>query len=597
MIGMVHTILVFCGKHAAKIRTAYLLSFLRAICANAPIMLATYMIGALLSGRADEMLCVLLAIALLFFMGMNALLRNLSDRLQSATGYKVFAEKRMEFGEHLRRLPMGYFTEGNKGKISAILSQDMVFIEEMSMNVVADVVSDLCAQAILTIFLFALHPYLGLTALSVALLAFFISFFMVRSDKRSSLDRQNTIEEMTDAVIEYTDGLAVSRAFGRTGASAAELRQSMEDMTRANISYENRHMPFERWQHILYGIGMSAILAEAILLLSRGELALERFIGVMLFLFHLFSPLKHLFGLDTRFAIMKIALDRIQNVFEEKPLAEVVSDEECLREAPAEAEEAAKVPEVEFRNVCFSYDGGEEVLHDISFAAGRGELIALIGHSGSGKTTIANLLARFWDIGSGKILVRGVDIRRMSMSSLMEKISMVFQNVYLFEDTVYNNIAMGKDNVSYEDVVQAAKAARCYDFIMKLPYGFDTVIGEGGHSLSGGEAQRISIARCILKDAPIVILDEATASIDADNERSIQEAMTQLCKDKTTIVIAHRLHTVRNANKLILIDEGRIADSGTHEELLARSELYNRLIALQSADGRAAGRAVAGGEA
>ena len=208
-------------------------------------------------------------------------------------------------------------------------------------------------------------------------------------------------------------------------------------------------------------------------------------------------------------------------------------------------------------------------------------MVALVGESGSGKTTIANLLARFWDVSSGKIIVHGTDIRKMPMGALMDHISIVFQKVYLFEDTVFNNIAMGKENATYEEVAEAAKKARCYDFIMNLPYGFDTVIGEGGSTLSGGEAQRISIARCILKDAPIIILDEATASIDADNERYIKEAMSELCRNKTVIVIAHRLNTIQSADKIIVMDHGRIAEQGDHRTLMENKGAYYQMYSLQ----------------
>ena len=205
-------------------------------------------------------------------------------------------------------------------------------------------------------------------------------------------------------------------------------------------------------------------------------------------------------------------------------------------------------------------------------------MIALVGESGSGKTTIANLLARFWDIEEGEIRFRGINIQEIPLSALMEQISMVFQNVYLFEDTVFNNIHMGRTSATKEQVIEAAKKARCYDFIMDMPYGFDTRIGEGGSTLSGGQAQRISIARCILKDAPVIILDEATASMDADNEAMIQQALSELCKDKTTIVIAHRLHTVRHADKLLVIKEGNIIEQGNHDELLAKKGVYYQML-------------------
>ena len=242
---------------------------------------------------------------------------------------------------------------------------------------------------------------------------------------------------------------------------------------------------------------------------------------------------------------------------------------------------AGGAPEVEFRNVTFAY-GEKEVLHDVSFTLEKNRMLALVGPSGGGKSTVANLLSRFWDVKQGQVLVRGRDIRDIPLSDLMDQISMVFQRVYLFQDTVYNNIAMGRTDATREEVYEAARKARCYDFIMELPDGFDTVIGEGGASLSCGERQRISIARCILKDAPIVILDEATASVDADNESYIQEAITQLCRGKTLLVIAHRLNTIRHADEILVIDQGRIVQAGDHETLMAEEGIYHRFITARS---------------
>lgn len=240
--------------------------------------------------------------------------------------------------------------------------------------------------------------------------------------------------------------------------------------------------------------------------------------------------------------------------------------------------------EIEFQDVCFSYDE-TEVLHHISFALNHGETAALVGESGSGKTTIASLLTRFWDIQKGSIRFRGTDIRELPLSVLSANISVVFQNVYLFEDTVFSNIAMGKPDASRAEVEEAARKAQCYDFIMKMPYGFDTVLSEGGASLSGGERQRISIARCILKDAPVIILDEATASVDAQNEALIHRAMTELCRNKTVIVIAHRLNTIRSAEQILVIRSGEIAERGRHEELLAKNGIYRRMLELQDSGG------------
>ena len=261
-------------------------------------------------------------------------------------------------------------------------------------------------------------------------------------------------------------------------------------------------------------------------------------------------------------------MDRIEEVFAEQELPNT-----GIETIP----KAGQMPEAEFQNVCFAY-GEKEVLHHISSRLEKYQITALIGPSGGGKSTVANLLTRFWDVKSGRVLVRGKDIRNVKLADLMDHISMVFQRVYLFQDTIYNNIAMGRPDASREEVLEAARKARCYDFIMNLPKGFDTVIGEGGESLSGGEKQRISIARCILKDAPIVILDEATSSVDADNESYIQQAITELCKGKTLLVIAHRLNTVRDADQILAVANGRIVQSGTHEELMNAGGLYRDFV-------------------
>jgi len=575
MIHMVHRILTFCGgKFAARIRFAYLFAFLKSICQNAPVFIAVLVLRRLLDGTATILLCCLCAGGLLTFLALGAVFQYLADRLQSAAGYEVFAEKRKAFAAHLRKLPMGYFTAGNLGRISSILSADMVFIEENSMNIVADVVSDGFAQLVLIAFLFALHPRLGATALMTAFVAMGLAFPMNRESMRNSGARQQAIEDLTGSVIEYTEGLAVSKSFCLTGESASELRQSFARSRDANLTFERQHTPWERALQIVYALGTAAILFLSVWLYEQGQLDRAAFIGVMLFLLNVFAPFKHLFQLDSRLTIMENCLDRLDEVFAEKPLS---------------MDGSAKLPdhaehELTFEDVDFAY-GEETILHDICFSADKGQMVALVGESGSGKTTIANLLARFWDVREGAVKIRGIDVRELPMETLMAQISMVFQKVYLFEDTIYNNIAMGRPEAGFEEVAEAAKEARCYDFIMRLPYGFNTLVGEGGASLSGGEAQRISIARCILKDAPIIILDEATASVDADNESFIQQAMSELCRDKTVLVIAHRLNTIRGADQILVMDRGRIVENGSHEELMMRDGLYRHMVELQEQSG------------
>ena len=314
------------------------------------------------------------------------------------------------------------------------------------------------------------------------------------------------------------------------------------------------------------------MLAASWLRYQDGTLSLAMFIGMLLFMFELFSPLRAFYGQVARLTVMNACLDRTEAIFEEPEL-----DNSGSAALPA----SASGPEIEFRDVSFGYNE-REVLRHISFTMPKDSMTALVGPSGSGKSTVANLLPRFGDVKSGEVLLRGTDIRTVPLAELMDSISMVFQRVYLFQDTVYNNIALGRTDATREEVEEAAKKARCYDFIMALPDGFDTVIGEGGASLSGGEQQRISIARCILKDAPIVILDEATASVDADNESHIQAAISELVRGKTLLVIAHRLNTIEKADQILVIEDGRIAERGSHCELMAAQGLYHTMVTKRS---------------
>ena len=307
----------------------------------------------------------------------------------------------------------------------------------------------------------------------------------------------------------------------------------------------------------------------------NNNLNMTYFLGVMLFILDIFIPLRVVYMDSEKLTIMDKCLDRIDAVMSEAELSDD-SDRKVSMQS-------TQIPTVEFKDVKFAYDS-KETISNVSFKVMEGQTVALVGPSGSGKTTLANLIARFWDIDSGDILINGTSIKNVALSSLLEQISMVFQNVYLFKDTIYNNIVMGRPEATREEVIEAAKKARCYDFIMSLPDGFNTMVGEGGASLSGGEKQRISIARCILKDSPIVILDEATASIDADNEAAIQQAISELCKGKTLIIIAHRLKTIKDADCILVVNNGRIVERGSHEELMKKDGLYKDFVQIKNSD-------------
>ena len=430
MIKFFVRILKFSGKYKGRVLSAALFAFIKGICIMMPLFLGFLLFNEFYEGTITVARCLIYFAGMAASLAVHILATNLSDRLQSTAGYKIFAEKRMELGAHLRKLPMGYFTAGNIGKISSVLSSDMVFVEENVMQSIADMLGNGFSALLMVAFMYVIDWRIGLLVTGVSLAVVIAAIFMNRSGVKHSNIRQQQNEELTDAVISHIEGIGVIKSYNLLGEKSEDLTKNFRKTRDAALKFEFTQLP---WMVIK----------------------------------------------------------------------------------------------------------------------------------------------------SGSIKVRGVDIRDVPLSELMDKISMVFQRVYLFADTVYNNIAMGRPTATREEVEEAARKARCYDFIMNLPQGFDTVIGEGGASLSGGEKQRISIARCILKDAPIVILDEATASVDLDNERHIQEAITELVRGKTLLVIAHRLNTIRAADKIVVVSEGKIAEQGTHEQLLKRGGIYNNFVHLR----------------
>lgn len=578
MISMMHRLVEFCGKYKVPIRVSYLPGFIKGLVMKSPLMASFFLACDFMAGRMTKKSCLIYGLIILACVILQALMQNITDRLQSATGFKVFADKRMEMGDRFRKLTMGYFTEGNIGKVSSVLATDMNFIEENCMMVLEELVGLMISQGLMIAFMFFLNWQLGLTALACLLLVILFGNITTRISISHSMLKQKTAEKMTSAVLEFAEGIGIIKTFNLLGEKSKEVSESFEESSKNSIGFEMAYAPW--WASVLisYGIVTALTLFVSALLSSKGMMTNEYFLGMVLFAFDLFAPIKAYYGNIARLTVTDACLDRIESVFDK---AEIVN--EC-KDALMSAEEAARkgLPEISYQNVSFAY-GDKEALHGISFDAQKGQMIALVGPSGGGKSTIANLLARFWDVKDGSIKIRGTDIRDVPVANLMDNISMVFQRVYLFQDTVFNNIAMGRTNANREEVIEVAKKARCYDFIMKLPNGFDTVIGEGGADLSGGEQQRISIARCMLKDAPIVILDEATASVDADNEHFIQEAISELCRGKTLIVIAHRLNTIRNANKILVIKNGRIVESGSHKELMEANGEYALMVSKQTA--------------
>ena len=574
MLKILHRIVCMTGKYSSRIRASYITSFIKGIMMKAPLIFSFIVISLFMKGQMQEKICLYLGIGLVLCIAVEAVFEHITNVLQSATGYEVFADMRMKLGDHLRKLPMGYFTEGNMGKISTVLCTDMVFIEECCMSVLSELVTFMISQGLMTLMMFVMDIRLGISALVVVLAFIIVGNCMMKTTLAHSKTKQEGSESLTEEVLDFAEGIGVIKSFNMLGEKSKSLSAEFEKSCRESIDFEKSYGPWARALYLTYGIGTSFMLAVAGLLFAKGEMSPDYMVGMILFLFDLFISIESYYGQITRLTVTAASLDRIEEVFQ----AEELHDSTDI----ALSKNAGKNDSfVEYNNVSFGYTE-KNVLNHISFTMKKGEMTALVGPSGGGKSTIASLLARFWDIKEGTIKVDGKDIKNVSLGSLMDQISMVFQRVYLFKDTIYNNIIIGRPDATREEVIEAAKKARCYDLIMSLPKGFDTIIGEGGTSLSGGEKQRLSIARCILKDSPIVILDEATASVDADNERAIQEAISELCKNKTLLVIAHRLKTIKDADQILVISDGKIIERGNHEKLMKKDGVYAHMVSVQA---------------
>lgn len=550
MLKQIRRIIKLADKYKGKIRIAYLFSFLNSYCTYFPYMMSLFVIKALYEKTMNYKTIVIISCILIGCLAGQVLFRYLADRFQSTAGYEVFADLRMKLGDRLKKIPMGFFSDGNIGKISTVLSIDMQYIESNCMNMIADFVGYVCSQIITVSFMFFLHPYLGAVSLAVTLLFILVGNLCMKHEQSEADNKQELNQELSEQVLEYIEGMSVIKSYNMLETESNELDKSFVHMKDECLALEKKVTPGLRIIETLNIFGVACLVALGLFLYQRGNIDLFKTLGISVFSFGIFRPVRELYLQVTRIAVMNSSLNRMEELFNLELLYE--DDSEKIPEACP-----AGVPEIEYKNVSFSYEE-ESVLKNISFKVPKNTMAALIGPSGGGKSTIANLLTRFWDVKEGSIFVRGCDIKKVPLNNLMDNISVVFQRVYLFKDTIYNNVRMGKPSASREEVLECLKKARCMDFIEKLPFGMDTVIGEGGASLSGGEAQRISIARCILKDSPIIILDEATASVDADNEAYIQQAIDELCMGKTLLVIAHRLNTIKNADTIYKIENGSL---------------------------------------
>lgn len=565
MLKTIKRILDLCGSYKSRLIAGIVCSLIYSVCTACSIFA---ILNILLNIRelTNDHIRNSIWILLVSIVG-KCIMKYLISIYMSANGYNVFCEKRMEIGDRMKRAPMGFFSEQNLGMINTALSSATTELENFSMvaveNMVGGIIQAVCVMIVLLFFNWkvALLSLIGLLLSSVTL-----KLIKIRTTKQAPR-REASREIMVTKVLEYIRGISVIRSFGRQPDD--EIHQVLEETKNANITMEKQVMSVVNLYKGILEVFSGLIIGYSAWLMLIGQLTFP--IGVMFLVssFMIYGQMETMGNGAFLLRVLDSSLNRM-----EKVMNIPVMDEGAKKIDPANCD-------IELKNVSFGYDS-RPIIKKVSLKIPQGTSTAIVGYSGSGKTTLCNLITRFWDVDSGEVLFGGHNVKEYACDDLLSNISMVFQNVYLFHDTIANCIKFGKPDATREEVKIAAKKACCYDFIMKLPDGFDTIIGEGGSTLSGGERQRISIARAILKDAPVIILDEATSSVDPENEHELLKAIEELTKGKTLISIAHRMTTVRKADQIIVLSDGEIVQQGTHKELIAQEGVYKNFLTIRT---------------
>lgn len=495
----------------------------------------------------------------------SVLCKMRSTVLQTEGGYDACAFKRIEIAEHLRYLPMGYFNANSIGEISSVTTNTMESLGDVATRVVMLTTQGILETAMIVLMILLFDWRIGLISAAGVVVFFGINSIMQKAGKKESERKVVCDTELVSQIMEYIQGIPEVKSYNLIGAQTKRLNDANEACAKTNIKMELVFVPYHFLQNAVTKIIGAVIIGCSAYFYISGTMSMLYAIGMTISAFLLYSSLETAGNFSSLLHVVSVGVDKANAI-----LALDTMDIDGRDVKPQNHD-------IALSNVTFSYDK-RKIINDISLSIPEKTTTAIVGPSGGGKSTLCNLIARFWDVDSGEVTLGGVNVKDYSMNSLMSNFAFVFQTVYLFADTIENNIKFGRPEASHEEVVEAAKKACCHEFISKLPDGYNTVIGEGGATLSGGEKQRISIARAIMKDAPIIILDEATANVDPENEKELIEAVDALTKEKTIIMIAHRLKTVRHADQIVVVDQGQIVQKGTHEELMQQEGIYRRFV-------------------
>lgn len=566
MIKTVKRILLMAGDHCHKVTAGIGISLLYSIFSAMDLFAILY-----IAFSVDELtmqkIVVIVGILLVGLIGKIVCKYQISKRI-SGSSYDVFYERRLEAGERLKKAPMGYYSEKNLGEIQMTLTTDMNALESSAMSVVENILGSLIYAAICTLVLLLFNWKIGLITLAGLAIGMILLNVIQNGAEKAMPMRFHAQEEMTERTLEFVQGNMVMRLFGTGQDGLNRVKEAFQKKQKADIHLENSAIwPINFYKYVFRLASCGVVLIAALLYVQQ-EMS---FPICVMFLFAAFLVYSQMDGLASNIALLRIVDNSLEQVESVLHIPKMPGNE---------AVNKIQNYDIELQNISFGYDK-RPIIQDVSLKIPERSVTAIVGPSGSGKTTLCNLIARFWDVQKGAILIGGKNVKDIEPDELMKLMSIVFQNVYLFHDTIENNIKFGRPDATHEAVVEAARRACCHDFIEKLPNAYQTVIGEGGSTLSGGEKQRISIARAILKDAPIVILDEATSSVDPENQHILLTAINELTKGKTLIIIAHRLSTIRNADQIVVLDGGRIVQQGTHKTLIQQDGVYRRFVQIR----------------
>lgn len=565
MLKIIRRVLRLSGNLSKRIWGSFICGFLESMFGLLPIA-AVFLVlielqnGQPITGQTWGIVIGLIAGGLILRM----IFKYLVYRLQSTAGFEFVARERIALGDRLRNVPMGFFHDNSVGDITATVTTDLNFLENYSMHILDKVTTGVLSMIVMAGCILAFDWRIGLIFVAGILLSFPIYSHMQKKGKALSAKRQKIQSEAVAATLEYVQGISVVKSFNMCDKNLSDIEDAYESNAAASYGVERVFTPLNMTYSMVFRISACVIMLCAGILAVGGDLSFANLAVILIASFTIFNPIEVMGQMTTMIRTMDAALDRVERIKQAKKI------DENGRDIPLDSFD------IGFEHVSFAYENGNPILKDVSFSIPQGSMTAIVGPSGGGKTTITRLIARFWDVQEGSITIGGHDVKEFTCDSLLKNMSMVFQNVYLFHDTIENNIKFGCPDATHEQVVEAAKKACCHDFISALPQGYDTVIGEGGSTLSGGEKQRISIARAMLKDAPIILLDEATASVDPENEVHLQQAISALVKNKTLIVIAHRLSTIRDADQILVVDNGKIVEKGVHVELIQQKGIYQK---------------------